>query len=150
MIRDFWHLANNISNNFGFHLSLLCINQMAPQLSFLPLKLNPSFKSLLPTLLWIILGICLLLLHPLTTSSLNLKFFNMTFSRHSLTLILGGLRSGWSLSCCSQKLSFRSRSLPSETFFCLSTSTYPSCWRFGHIQPVPKMVTAQILLTTAL
>ena len=64
---------------------------MAPQLSLISVKLNSSLKPLLPTLLWMILGLFLLLLHPLTTSSLKLKFFIMTFSRPSLTLILGRL-----------------------------------------------------------
>ena len=61
---------------------------MVPQLSLLSLKLNSSLKPLLPTLLWMILGIFLLCLHPLTTSSLKLKFFIMMFSRPSLALIL--------------------------------------------------------------
>ena len=62
--RDFWHLANNISNNLT-------------SLSFPPL-LQPddattvssfsSLKHLLPTLFWMILGI-FLLLHPLTILS---------------------------------------------------------------------------------
>ena len=26
----------------------------------------------------------------------------------------------------------------SNSFVCVSTSTYPSCWKFAHIQPVPK------------
>ena len=72
-------------------LSLLYFNQMIPQLTLLSLKLNSSLKPLLPTLLWMILDIFLLLLYPLTTSSLKLKFFIMMFSRPSLALILGRL-----------------------------------------------------------
>ena len=60
---------------------------MAPQLSLLYLKLN----SLLPTILWMILGIILLLLHRLTTSFLQLKFSIMIFSMPFLALILGRL-----------------------------------------------------------
>ena len=33
---------------------------------------------------------------------------------------------------------------------CLSTSTYPSCWKFAHIQLISKKVTAPIFQTTAL
>ena len=86
--RDFWHLANNISNNLFLHLSLLYFNQTDPQLSLLSLKWNSLLKPLLSTLLWMILDIFLLLLHPLITSSLKLKFFIMTFSKLSLALIL--------------------------------------------------------------
>ena len=46
---------------------------------------NSSLKALLPTPFWMILGMFLLLLHPLTTS----EFFIMTFSMPSLALILG-------------------------------------------------------------
>ena len=49
------------------HLSLPYFNQMAQQLSLLFLKLNSSLRSLLRALLCMILGIFLLLLHPLTT-----------------------------------------------------------------------------------
>ena len=52
------------------HFFLSYFKQIAPQLYLLSLKLNSSLKSLLPTLLWMILSIFLLLLHPLTTSSL--------------------------------------------------------------------------------
>ena len=77
--RDFWHLANNNSNNFTSSFFLLYFNQMALQLSFLSLKLNSSLKLLLGTLLWMILIIFLLLFHPLTNSSLKLEFSIMTF-----------------------------------------------------------------------
>ena len=43
------------------------------------------------SILWMILGIFLLLLHPLTTSSLKSKFFIMTFSMPLLALIFGRL-----------------------------------------------------------
>ena len=66
---------------------------MAPQLSLLSLKLYSLLKPLLPTLLWLILGIFPLLLHPLITSFLELKFFIMTFSMPSLAMILGRLSS---------------------------------------------------------
>ena len=102
---------------------------MVPQLSFLSLKLNSSLKPLLSTLLWMILGIFLLLLHPLTTSSLKLKFFIMTFSMLSLALILGRLTVRMET-----LLLFSKTVLPSL----LSTSTYPSCWKFAYNQPVPK------------
>ena len=56
---------------------------MAPQVSLLSLKLNPSLKPLLPTLLWMILGMFLLLLHPLTTSSLK---FELEFLVHFINI----------------------------------------------------------------
>ena len=73
------------------HLSIIYFNQMVPHLFLLSLKLNSPLKPLLPTLVWMILGIFLLNLHPLTTSFLKFKFFIMTFSIPSLTLILGRL-----------------------------------------------------------
>ena len=83
--RYFWHLAN-ISNSFTFSSSLLYF-ETAPQPS-LSLKLNSSLRPLLRTILWMILGIFLLLLHPLTTSSLKSKLSIITFSMPSLALIL--------------------------------------------------------------
>ena len=89
MISGIWPL---ISPTISLpHLSLLYFNQTAPQLSLLSLKLNSSLKPLLPTLLWMIRGIFLRLLHHLTTLSLKLKVFIMTFSMPSLALILGSL-----------------------------------------------------------
>ena len=86
--RDFWLLANNISNTFtsssfpSLHLS------DAPQLSLLSLKLNYSLKPLLSILFKRILGIFFLLFYPLTNSYLKLKFLIMTFSMSSLALII--------------------------------------------------------------
>ena len=71
------------------HHSFLYFNQLAPQLSQLTLKLNSPLKPLLPTLLWMILEIFLLLLHPLTTSFLKLKLIQLMFFMPSLALIFG-------------------------------------------------------------
>ena len=88
---DFWHLAIISPIILLLHLSLPYFNQMVPQLSVFSLKLNFSLKPLLPTLPWMILGIFLLLLHPLPTSSLTLKFFIVTFFMLFLAVILGRL-----------------------------------------------------------
>ena len=61
----------------------------------------------------------------------------MTFSMPSLTLILRRLTVRME-SLLPQKLCLQARSLLGQTFVCLSTSTYPFCWKFAHIQPVLK------------
>ena len=121
------------------NLSLLYFKQMARQLSLLPLKLTSSLKPLLPTLHWMILDIFLLLLHPLNTLSLNFKFFIMSFSMPS------GLDSrkaygpdGVPLVVLKNCVSELAPCLVKLFRLCLSTSTYPSCWKFAHIQPVPN------------
>ena len=122
------------------HLSFLYFNQIPPQLSLLSLKLNSSLRTFLLTLFWMILGIFLLLLHPLTTLSLRYNFFIMT--------------SHYALSSLDSRKSYGPDGIPpvvlkncvSELspclvkFFrvCLSTSTYPYCWTSAHIQPIPK------------
>ena len=86
-----------------------------------------------------ILGIFLLLFHPLTTSFLKLKFFIMTFSRPSLALILGRLTVPMeSFLLFSKTVLPNSLTAWSNSFVCLATSTYPSCWKFAYIQLVLK------------
>ena len=84
-----------------------------------------------------ILGIFLLLLHPMTTSSLKSKFFIVMFPMPSLALILGRLMDGVPpvvlKSCASELASF----LVNLFRLCLSTSAYPSCWKLVYIQPIP-------------
>ncbi len=104
------------------------------------LNLNSSLKPLLIIPLWMIQGFFLPHLYPLTILCLLSRFFVMTFSLPSLALILGRLmvlirvppivlrNCASVLAPCLVKL-FR---------LCLSTSTFPSCWKFAHIQPVPK------------
>ena len=89
--RGFWHLANNISNNFTFSFfpPLLQLDGSTAVFSFSKAEL--FVQSLLATLLWMKLDIFLLPLQPLTILSLQLKFFIKTFSMPSLTLILGRL-----------------------------------------------------------
>ena len=112
---------------------------MSPQLSLLSLTLNSSLKPLLPTQIWMILSIFLLILHPLTTSSLKFHFFIMTFSMPSPALILGRLTFQMeSLLLFLKTVPPSSPPAWSNSFVCLSTSIYPSCWKFAHIQSVPK------------
>ena len=107
--------------------------------SHLSLKLNSSLKHLLITLPWTILGLFLLLLPYLTTSCYLSKFFvdvlhalaglnpRKAYGPDGLPPIV--LRNCASvLAPCLVKL-FQ---------LCLSTSTFPSCWKFAYIQPVPK------------
>ena len=110
---------------------------MASQLSLLSLKLNSLLKPLLSTLLWRILGIFFLLLHPLTTSSLKLKFFiiKFFFGLDSWKAYgLDGVRPVVLKNCASEL----AHCLFKLFRLCLSSSTYPSCWKFAHIPLVPK------------
>ena len=96
-------------------------------------------KLLPPTLLWMILDIFLLLLHP------DCFIPKVIILHYDVFKALSGLDSrmtygpdgvppvvlkNWAseLPHCLVKL-FR---------LCLSTSTYPSCWKFAHIQPFPE------------
>ena len=109
---------------------------MVQQLSHFSLKLNSSLKSFLLTLLWMILSIFLLLLHPLNKIKILyydvLKALSGLDSRKAygldgvLPVVLKNCAS--ELTHCLVKL-FR---------LCFSTSTYPSCWKFAHIQLVLK------------
>ena len=151
--RGFFHLANNISNNFtSSSFSSLFWTRWSHSCLFFSLKLSSSLKLLLPTLFWMILGIFLLLLHPLTTSSLKLKFFIMTFSRLSLALILGRL-TVWmeSLQLFSKTVLPSSLSAWSNSFVCVSLRLpillVGSLLTFNLSL---KRMTAPILQTTAL
>ena len=63
----------------------------------------------------------------------------MTFSRLSLALIHGRLTVRMeSLLLFSKTVLQSLLTTWSNSFVCVSTSTYPSCWKFAHIQPVPK------------
>ena len=123
---------------------------MALQLFFLSLKLNFSLKTLLPTLLWMILGIFLLFLHCLTTSSLNFKYLIMTFPMPSMALILGRLTVRMeSLLLFSKKLCFRTRSLSGQTFSSVSLLLHILITGSLLIFNLSlKTVTSPILLTT--
>ena len=63
----------------------------------------------------------------------------MTFSRSSLVFILGRLTVRMESLLLFSKTVLRNLLTAWSNFFvCLSTSTYLSCWKFAHIQPVPK------------
>ena len=116
---DFWHIANNISNNFTSS-SFPPLLQPDGSTAVSSFSIAEQFvKPLLSTLFKMILGIFLLLLHPLTTSFIKFKFFIMTFPV-------------FSKNCTSELILCLVKLLR----LCLSTSTYPSCWKFAHIQPV--------------
>ena len=72
----------------------------------------------------------------------------MTFSMLFLALILGRLMVQMdSLLLFSKTVLLSSLSI--KLFrLCLSTSTYPSCWKFAHIQPIPKKDDRSNLKTT--
>ncbi len=110
---------------------------MAQQLSPLSVKLNPWLKLLLLTQLWKTEGIVLLVILPLTILCLLLKLLRVKFSlpfnpRKAYSpdgvppIVLKSCASV--LTPCLVKL-FR---------LCLSTSTFPSCWKYTYVQPVPK------------
>ena len=123
------------------HRSLLYSNQMAPQLSHFSLKKNSSLKQLLPTILWMILAIFFLLLHP--SSDYIPKIKNL---HPDIFHALSGLDSWKAYGPNGIPVIFKN--CASELAHCLvklfrlwlSTSTYPSCWKFPHIQPVPKKI----------
>ena len=108
--------------------------------SHLSRKLNSSLKSLPKTLSWMILGLFLPLLPPLTTLCYVLKYFVMIFFH-----ALAGLnpRKGYGLDGiplivlpnCASVLAL---CLVILFQLCLSTSTFPSCWKFAYIQRIPK------------
>ena len=69
--RDFCHLTNSISSNFTLSSFPPLLQPDGSKAVYSFSKAELLLKSLLSILLWIILGIFLLLLHHLATSSLN-------------------------------------------------------------------------------
>ena len=125
---------------------------MTPQLSLLSLKLSSSLKSLFQTLLWMILGIFILLLHLLITSSLKLKNFVITFSLPSVTLILGRLTVWIEFLLCFSK-TVLTNSLPAWSNLFVSVSLLLPILLAGSLltfNRVLKKMTALVLQTTAL
>ena len=152
--RDFWHLANNIFNNFtsSFFPSLLQPDSSTTVSFFSKAELFAqtfATNSTLDDTRHI--PPC-----PPTSDYFipKSKFFIMTFFMPSLALILGwltvigrrnsnrptgpygpdGIHPVDLKNCASDLAPYLLKLL----CLCLSTSSYPSCWKFVHIQPVPK------------
>ncbi len=94
------------------HLSLVSLTLAAVLPSVLSLKLNSFLKPSVITPPWTILGIFLLLITPPTYLCPLFKFFLMKFS----------------MTPCLVKL----------FHLCVSISTFPSCWKYAYVHPVPK------------
>ncbi|MPC61658.1 hypothetical protein E2C01_055733 [Portunus trituberculatus] len=80
-----------------------------------------------------ILGLSLPLLLPLTISYLQLKFFVMMFFLRMLTDLMGPL-------LLFSKLCFLAPYLAKLFQLSLSTSIFPSSWRFAHLKRVTVLI----------
>ncbi len=124
----FWHLTKNISNNFS-------------STSFPPLP--PLFHPNGTTVINFLLRPLLRIQHWMVLKSSLPRLHLLDYIMPDVFFELSG-PNPWraygpdGVFRCSQKLCFCACTLFGQTFLShLLTSTFPSCWKFSYIQPVP-------------